>query len=297
MKRILRKIKRNIDKITRKYYIFKYYFIRPKYGLNTKENRDKKVIISLTSYPARLSKIHICINSLLHQKYKPDKILLYLGNDSEEADISKQLKKLEKYGLEIRRGYENIRPHKKYFYALQEYPNDIIITVDDDVIYDSRFTESLMCSYSKFPGAVSARRVHRMVKTNNELLPYVDWEFECNSLLVPSMELMAIGVGGILYPPYCMNSEVLNLDNIKRICLDADDIWLKFMQVMNGTPVVWVKSKFPHPVEISRTQETALYKSNLNNNRNDLYINQMEGEYNINLRDYAYSISVKSVLK
>lgn len=287
MKKLLEINRRIVRKIKQKYYSLVYYIFKPKYGLNKEEKRDKKVIVSLTSYPARFSAIHICLSSLLNQTYKPDKIILYLGEDSAEVDITEKMKELEKYGVEIKMGCENIRPHKKYYYAMKEYPNDIIITVDDDVIYDRRLIESLIKSYYKHPNAVSARRVHRMTKSHGKLQSYNNWDFECTLIREPSMDLMAVGVGGILYPPACMNEELFNLVCIKQICLNADDIWLKFMQVMNDTPVVWVDSVFIHPVEIKNTQETALNSSNLNESKNDFYIQKMEESYGVKLVEYV----------
>ena len=45
------------------------------FGLNN-QYRDKKVIVSLTSFPERISELKYTIFSLLNQSFKPDKILL-----------------------------------------------------------------------------------------------------------------------------------------------------------------------------------------------------------------------------
>ena len=100
------------------------------------KNINKDIIVSLTSYPSRLQKLHYVIRSLLHQKMSPYKIILYLGSDTKDSDIPYSLKKLQKYNFEIKKNYEDLKPHKKYFYAMQEFSDKIIITVDDDLIYD-----------------------------------------------------------------------------------------------------------------------------------------------------------------
>ena len=46
------------------------------------------VIVSLTSYPARLKSIHVVIRSLLKQKVTAEKVILYLGIDTKENDIT-----------------------------------------------------------------------------------------------------------------------------------------------------------------------------------------------------------------
>ena len=71
----------------------------------------------------------------------PDAIILYLDDDVEELPDS--LRKLEKYGLQIEWRPGRIKPHKKYYYAIKEHPDDIVVTVDDDVMYPAELIESL----------------------------------------------------------------------------------------------------------------------------------------------------------
>ena len=72
--------------------------------------------------------------------------------------------------------------------------------------------------------------------------------------------------------------------------LDADDIWIKFMLIKKGVPVVWVKSRHSMPSEIPGTQNGALYYSNTDkfNSKNDRYIQAMEEHFNIHMADYSY---------
>ena len=41
-------------------------------------------------------------------------------------------------GLEIIFVSDELACHNKYYYAFQQYSDDVIITVDDDVIYDKK---------------------------------------------------------------------------------------------------------------------------------------------------------------
>ena len=68
------------------------------YRVNTVQ-RERKIIVSLTSFPARFEKLHLVIRSLLVQTMPPDAIILYLDDDVEELPDS--LRKLEKYGLHL----------------------------------------------------------------------------------------------------------------------------------------------------------------------------------------------------
>ena len=144
--------------------------------LNTKP-RDKKIIVSLTSYPARFQDLHLVIKSIFTQTVLPDQIILYLDEGVEDSQIPNSLKDLESYGLSIIVGGADIKPHKKYYYAMKDNPESIIITVDDDNMYRPDTIEKLMNSYRKYPEAVSCLRAHRIIFDNNKkLLPYMSWD-------------------------------------------------------------------------------------------------------------------------
>lgn len=212
------------------------------YGLN-KEKREKMIVVSLTSFPARFSQLSPCLNSLIKQKTKPDRIIVYLGSDTDESMITEEMRGFEQYGVEFRIDKEeNLMPHKKYFYAMQEYPDAIVITADDDAVYPRDWVDSLYQSFLKYPVAVSARRVHLMKRNGEKLLPYDHWEDQCRRITVPSFSLIATGNSGVLYPPHCLSREAFDIDSIKKLCLRADDLWLKCNEVKNGVPVVWVEN-------------------------------------------------------
>ena len=167
---------------------------------------------------------------------------------------------------------------------MREYSKSLIITVDDDNMYDKNLISDLHSSFLKHPSAISARRVHKIVfDENNNPLPYNKWLYEYKKEEKPSHDLLATGVGGVLYPPGILPAETFNMDKIKELCLNADDIWLKFMQLKNNVPVVWVKGSRVHPYIIKRAQKITLQKNNYHENQNDKYISALQNYYNIKL--------------
>lgn len=257
------------------------------YGLNKKILRSEKVVVSLTSFPPRFSAIHLCLKSLLLQSVKPDKIIVYLGNDSSKDAFTKDMLELEKYGVEYRIDTErNLRSHKKYFYAMQEFPNDVIVTADDDVFYPSNWLSSLLKSYEKYPKAISARRVHRMKKEGCALALYNHWEDQCRRLHKPSNELLATGCGGILYPPHCLKSFAFDEEKIKELCFEADDIWLKCMEVLSGYPVAWTKNWEVDQLGVELEQVEALSDQNVDFRKNDKYLQNVMTHYNISIDEF-----------
>lgn len=238
-------------------------------------NPQKKlddVIVSLTSFTPRLNKLHIVIKSLLRQTYQPAKIILYLADDVNINSIPKKLLKLTKKNkFEIKSGYENLKPHKKYFYVMQEYSNFIVITVDDDLIYDKNLIKDLYLCHKKNPNSVIARRVNLITKNEQgKLNKYSDWIWEYKEKTSPSFDLLATGCGGVLYPSKIFSNEIFNKELIYKYCLSTDDIWLKFMELKNNIPVTFTNSKVIHPLSIRNSQNNALMNENTTGkNRNN----------------------------
>jgi hypothetical protein len=254
--------------------------------INT-EHRDKKIIVSLTSYPARFYCIHIALKSIMTQTVKPDKIIVWLDEDVSRNDFTDKMLELEQYGVEYRNAMGDLKPHKKYIHAMKEFPEDIIITVDDDLIYARDVIESLIKTHEKYPNAVCARRVHKITKDiNGEIAPYNDWIGEYNDCREPSNILVATGVGGVLYPPHCLDERAFDEDNIIRLSLKADDIWLKFMEILAKTKVVYAPSKVPMPQLIEKEQASSLRSENVGQSMNDIYFKKLMEYYNIDKEQF-----------
>lgn len=225
-----------------------------------------KILVSLTSFKPRFEKLPIMLKSILFQSVKPDKIIVWL-------DVTPEMRNLEKYGVEYRYKVENLKPHKKYFLALQEFSDYLVITVDDDLVYPPDLIESLYKTWKKHPDCVCARRVHKIIFNDDGLIkPYNEWQFECTSEKNPSDELFATGVGGVLYPPHIFDKEVFDEEKIKTICLEADDVWLKWHELRLGVKVVWAKNNMIHPPVIDGSQKITLSAENVQNNKNDFFI-------------------------
>lgn len=251
-------------------------------GINKAENnknlRRGKITVSLTSYGKRLDLVHIAIKSIMAQTMKADSIVLYLAEEDSHRKI-KQEEELVNAGLRVERNMRDLKSHKKYFYAVQENSDSLIVTVDDDAIYDERLLEDLYTAHLTYPEAVICRRGHRMTKGNGEVCPYDQWE-SCVKSAAPERGICAIGVGGVLYPCGKYREAFLDEEGIKTTSLYGDDLWLKAVEL------VWRISTYAIgeiPVRlIEGSQEEALYKENAENKRNDVYLVNLQQYFNIN---------------
>ena len=246
----------------------------------------RKLIVSLTTYPARIGSVKAVLNSLYQQTLQADEIILWLAEDQfpqREADLPAALQEdiaAKKFTV---RWCDDLGSHKKYFYVMQEYPEDVIVTVDDDTFYDRDTLQSLMDTHACFPHAVVARTTSLVLFTPDfKPAPISEWLFDFQVLTEPSMILMAIGVGGVLYPPHSVSEKIFDKDFILETCTVkgrtfGDDLLLKAGEMLNKTPVVTVQSK-PY-CRLPNTQETALAKLMPNEKHKDQLIKKYAARF------------------
>lgn len=239
----------------------------------------RRLIVSMTSYPARIGALAPVLDSLYNQDRKADDILLWLAKEEfpgMEQDLPEYLVQLAEQKKLTIRWCDNLKPHKKYFYALQEYTEDLIVTVDDDLLYSPKLLSSLYRSYLQYPQAVSAARVHLMLLSEeNKILPYNAWIRETDCCLhTPSMQLFATGGAGTLYPPKLFRKEFFDRDAISANCPIADDLWLKSMELISGVPVVAARRREPLQY-LPDSQDDALKQVNDVQQYNDVQLSNI----------------------
>ena len=235
---------------------------------------SQRLIVSMTSFPDRIACVPQVLERLLVQTLPADEIVLYLAEEQfpgRESDLPGALRDAVSSGrLRLRWVEGDLKPHKKYIYAFREYPEDVVVTVDDDALYDSGLLKTLWQAHLKYPDTVIAGQTHLItVDTNGQPLPYASWFRRTMGFPEgPSMQLLAVGVGGVLYEPKWFPPELYDEEVIRSTCLLADDLWLKTMEMAAGIPVA--RSLGLEMLDyVPGSQEVALCSANLNENRND----------------------------
>lgn len=191
-----------------------------------------RVIVSLTSYGKNKNRLAPkAIVSLMRQSIKPDFIVLWLGYGERPGFALRLLRIL---GLRIMYT-EDVGPFTKIVPSLKEFPYDIIVTADDDIIYPRDWLVKLVDLHKINRNKIITHRAHRI--TLNErggVNPYEQWDKCIN----PGSHLAVYnafptGVGGVLYPPGSLHGRVLDSDEFCRITPKNDDIWLWAMANIN----------------------------------------------------------------
>lgn len=214
------------------------------YRLSTPQGDDKRpvipVVVSLTSFPVRIGRLWIVIESILRQTVRPERIVLWLSREqfpNEERDLPKSLLEQRSRGLDIRFVDRDIRSHKKYYYAFQEFKDKDVITIDDDLLYPSNLIENLYNTSLQNPEYVIANFGSRYI-----------WDDENNYIKsIPGgakagdkgSDLLIGSGGGTLFHA---NKLLPNLDSIKDIvamCPTADDTYLNALTRVSGLGIMF----------------------------------------------------------
>lgn len=243
-------------------------------GVNTTEKRDRKVICSLTSFPARIDNIWVSIETVMRQTYKPDAIILWLAElQFPDHKLPESLVKLQDKGLTIRFVDEDLRSHKKYYYVLQKYKDANVILLDDDLYYPEGLIENLVSMSKKNPNAICATRVHKMTYKDGQLCSYRDWihNFNCRHE-VDDRDLFITSGAGTLIPPHSLSDDMFNKEVFCRICFLADDVWLTFQCKKAGTRIVTSNKYDKDEITIPSSQKVKLVNENVICGGNDQQI-------------------------
>lgn len=246
-------------------------FIYPISQKNNKQigvSKNGQIIVSLTTYPGRIDQVWKTIASLMNQTMKPKRVILWLASEQfPDRKLPESVQKMVNRGLEI--CYcEDLRSHKKYFEVMKQYPGEIIVTADDDILYPENHLEKLWKSHLEFPAEIICQWSHKItLDENGDFQPYNDWPD--NGKETPSLATLAVGCGGILYPPEVLSEQAFDEKNLRKYALAADDLWLKCMELLAGTKTRNCNDTVLIYYNLLSTRKNGLWVSNTGQQKNN----------------------------
>ena len=249
------------------------------YSISTAKKKKKgNIVVSLTSFPTRIARLWLVIESILRQTKKPDRIILYLSKLQFQNDksIPSSLIRLKKRGLEIMMVDSDLRSHKKYFYTFSKYPDDYIITIDDDIIYRKNMIQDLI-SGSQNSGSIVAQYCKKIKWEGDSLMPYQSW-VNIVEETEPTSNIFFGSGGGVMFPPGSLHPDTINQDLFMTLCPTADDIWLNAMCHLNGSRIKKIKCPTDF-LPVMYLNNITLEMTNNGQNQNDKQITDVINYY------------------
>jgi hypothetical protein len=195
------------------------------------------VVVSVTSFPARIHLAAPTLLTLLRQSVRPRAVVLTLSRSQfGPLQLPYDVARLADRGLTVRWVDEDLRSYKKVVPVALDHPDATVVTADDDTLYPRHWLRALLAGRATDPQAVLGHRGTRiLLDPDGGLLPYPDWPGA--DAATPSARTFLTGVGGILYPPGFFDATTLDMDTARRLAPTADDVWLKAMSLRQGRVV------------------------------------------------------------
>lgn len=243
---------------------------------------NDNLIVSLTSFGRRINEVYLTIESIGIQTYKPGKVILWLAKDEFQSNnLPISLKKLQGRGLSIE-FCKDIKSYKKLIPALEKYGDRLIITIDDDCIYQRDLVEKLYFNYLEKTDVIHCGVARFIEFQNNSLKPYSKWNKNIEQSYTESTLNFAIGFSGILYFPGCFHNDILDQSKFLKLAPHADDIWFKIMSLLKGVKVKSIGNQFSKSsplVTIEQSLKDSLSMMNVVKNKNDEQIRNVFEAY------------------
>lgn len=231
----------------------------PKHAESPRHQLPSRLVVSLTSYPARFKTLDLTIRSLLDQTMKPDLIVLWVDH---AAMPSLPLSVTELVGPAFSvKPTDDLRSFTKIIPALIAYPDSFIAIADDDIYYPADWLKGLVDAYDPDHPTIVYHRGHRLTYLDDgSLAPYRSWQrgVRDKASLLPATDIMPTGVGGVLYPPGSLPPKTTDVPLFKTLSETCDDSWLYFMWRQTDWTAKRTPSAKPKLVIWPQTQEQSL---------------------------------------
>ncbi len=232
----------------------------------TQHTLKQQVVVSMTSFPEAIPYATQATKSLLKGSVLPDKLILYLTySQFTDIEIPTELKSLSESNpiFEIRNYDRDIRSYRKLIPALIDFPDAIIVTVDDDVAYHKHMLRDFLNLHAQIPDAVLAHRAKRIKwgKAYRSWKKFRWYDFVFKKIHKSFLNLQT-GVGGVLYPPHSLKKEMMDVDLFTKLAPSTDDIWFWAAGVANGYPVIPVPFGYNKPRGLGKPKKLSLKTTN-----------------------------------
>jgi len=192
---------------------------------------NKKIIVSMTSYPKRISSVGKSLYYILtKQTVKPDEIHLWLAEPefkNKEKDLPEDLNLIIKTCKEVYLHWlpKNTYCHKRHEIFKQTTDNDLVFIFDEDVIYKENLIEKTLEVHEKYPDCIinynlyskhiysGKKIIYKTLQKSEYDKPRLDIRFFGQSM-IPSK----------LFPKQLLTDKMMEIrDKCSPIC---DESWL-----------------------------------------------------------------------
>lgn len=255
---------------------------------------NKKLVVTLASYPPRIDAAFIVVeNMLTKQTLKPTVVILNLFEGHfPNRRIPSKFDKLIKLGLSIYWHKTDMKSYNKFLHTYKKFSNDLVVTIDDDLHYPEDLLIHLVEGHNKWPKAVIASATFLMTfnidgtpKSRREWI----WQEKEMSKNIPNKWLyFGSGAGTLLVPKWIMTDkfDLLNATRIREEAPTNDEAWLNVARILNDIEVVLYDPLYTVEESVIDGTERVGLHCTLNNTPEEYHLHdKLIKKYNITNRN------------
>lgn len=197
-----------------------------------------QIILSCTTTKDRLEFLYYTVKSVYRQTLKPDVFYINISQDShmQDSGIKEPPTWLNNENIVVN-FVENTGPYRKLLPVLSKSSEeDIIVTIDDDVLYHRNWLKTIVETAMEHPAEIVCGRAKKINKNVLGLYQsYYNWRRVKTSC--SGFWLLPIGCAGVAYRKNLINEEFIKDGNFLKIAKANDDLWFRMASLINGVNV------------------------------------------------------------
>lgn len=246
------------------------------------------VIVSMTTIPKRKEDLLKTLPYILKQKFVK-KICINLDNNLSKEDYDFYDKLIiTDSRIEINKECDpKWRSANKLLPTIKKYPDEVIVTMDDDLSYDEDCVKELVEMYEKHPDCIISHEINPVICRNGKL----------EYLNAMDIKLMQKEYGkyfshSCLFPPHVFDgTDVFDYDKMMKLTGGThDELWFWEQSTLKGVKVICLDLTISMSIDsVIQHKEDDYQLTNINKFQNKV------NEYN-RLFNEEYSDKIKKLL-
>ena len=203
------------------------------------KSMGEKFIVSMTSWPPRINSVASAFRAVIEQKEEGMNVKFVLALSTEEfpnkeADLPRELLELP---IEVLWTERNTRSHKKLMPVLREYPEDVIIVIDDDTRQVGGWLKTMIQDHEKHPQDIifGQRTSVVPIGVGGNICEVRNGKTYELKGAVAYTQKPASGAAGTLFPPHTFTrEEFFDEDLMMELSPTCDETWQWAFGLMEG---------------------------------------------------------------
>ena len=233
---------------------------------------DNHYVISMTTIPSRKKRIKDNIESILGQSWQGFyKYCINIDDNLSEEDYAfyESLKELDER-IEINICDNKWRSCNKLLPTLKKYPDDVIITVDDDFLYPKDSIKYLIKKHNEKPDCIITHEINPIIVKDGKFEMYVN----SMDLKLEQIEYGKYLSNCCLFPPHIFDgTDLFNYEKMMQATNGThDELWFWVNSTIKGARVIGLNYVHDFGINMIKDSHSDGYQlCDINGNESNVY--------------------------